>query len=184
MATEPSHRWFTVSDYHQMVVAGILREDDRVELIDGEIIDMSPVGGWHVACVSRLNRLLIRALGDDAIVNIQSPVRLGKHQEPEPDAAVVRVRDYGHELPAAHDVLLLIEVSDTTLGYDRGRKLRLYARSGIPEYWIVDLQGDAIERHTDPVEGAYRVTMRVRRGKEIESLTVPGLAFKADDVLG
>jgi Uma2 family endonuclease len=184
MATEPSHRRFTVRDYHQMTEAGILTEDDRVELIDGEIIEMTPVGGRHVACVSRLARLLIRRLGNDAVVNIQSPVQLGEHEEPEPDAAVVRARNYGDDLPTARDVLLLIEVSDTSLGYDRARKLPLYARAGIPESWVVDLQGEAIERHTNPVEGRYRVTMRVGRGEEIESLLVPGLILKADEVLG
>ena len=184
MASEPSHRRFTVSDYHQMLEVGILTEDDRVELIDGEIVEMTPVGGRHVACVSRLTRLLIQRIGEDAVVNIQSPVQLGEHQEPEPDATVVRARNYGNELPGASDVLLLIEVSDTTLRYDRARKLPLYARAGIPESWLVDLQGDAIERHTNPVGGTYRVTVRVGRGEEIPSLAVSGLVLNADEVLG
>jgi Uma2 family endonuclease len=111
-------------------------------------------------------------------------VQLGEHEEPEPDAAVVRARNYGDDLPTARDVLLLIEVSDTSLGYDRARKLPLYARAGIPESWVVDLQGEAIERHTNPVGGRYRVTVRVGRGEEIESLAVPGLMLKADEVLG
>jgi Uma2 family endonuclease len=123
MATEPSLWRFTVGDYHHMVEAGILCEDDRVELIDGEIIQMSPIGGQHVDCVSRLTDLLVEHRGADARVNIQSPVRLGAHEEPEPDAAVVRARDYGGELPSAADVLLLIEVADTSLSFDRTRKL-------------------------------------------------------------
>jgi len=184
MATEPSHRRFTVNDYHRMTEVGILTEDDRVELIDGEIVEMTPVGGRHVACVGRLTRLLIQRLGEDVVVNIQSPVQLGECEEPEPDAVVVRARKYGDDLPGARDVLLLIEVSDTSLSYDRARKLPLYARAGIPESWLVDLQGEAIERHTNPVGGAYRVTMRVGRGEEIASQAVPGLVLRADEVLG
>ena len=183
MATEPSLRRFTVSDYHRMAEVGILREDDRVELINGEIVEMTPVGGRHVACVSRLNRLLIQLLGGDAVVNIQSPVQLCEHEEPEPDVAVVRARSYGGDLPGARDILLLIEVSDTSLGYDRARKLPLYARAGIPEAWLVDLPGEAIERHTNPAGGVYRITVRVGRGEEIASLEVPGLVLSADEVL-
>lgn len=183
MAIEPSHRRFTLSDYHQMAEVGILTEDDRVELIDGEIIEMTPVGGRHVACVSRLTRLLIESLGDDMAVNVQSPVQLGEHQEPEPDVAVVKARHYGNVLPGAADALLLIEVSDTSLGYDRARKLPLYAGAGIPESWVVDLQGEAIERHSSPVGGTYSVTVRAERGEEIESIAVPGLRLNADEVL-
>jgi Uma2 family endonuclease len=167
-----------------MAEVGILTEDDPVELIDGEIIEMTAIGARHVACVRRLNRLLMRRLGDDIVIDIQSPVRLGEHTEPEPDVVVARAGDYSDNLPTAHDVLLLIEVADTSLGYDRGTKLPLYARAGIPEYWLVDLQGEEIERHTNPVEGRYRVTVRARRGEEIDSLAVPGLTLRADEVLG
>jgi Uma2 family endonuclease len=184
MATEPSRRRFTVRDYHQMAEVRILSEDDRVELIDGEIVEKLPVGGRHVACVNRLNRLLGQHTGGDVFISVQNPVQLGEDQEPEPDVAVIRVREYGSELPNAGDVLLLIEVSDTSLGYDRARKLPLYARAGVPEAWLVDLQGESIERHTNPVEGAYRVTVRVGRGEEIASLAIPGLVLKADDALG
>jgi Uma2 family endonuclease len=163
MATEPAHHRFTVTDYYHMAEAGILTEDDRVELIDGEIIDMSPIGGRHVPCVARLNRFLVRTISDDATVNIQSPVRLGEYDEPEPDVSVVRSRNYGDDLPTPSDVLLLIEVSDTTLRYDRATKLPLYASAGIPEYWIVDLQGQSIERHTNPVGSTYRITVRAGR---------------------
>ncbi|MBV9281129.1 MAG: Uma2 family endonuclease [Chloroflexi bacterium] len=184
MAIEPSHRRFTVRDYHRMAEVGILTEDDHVELIDGEIVQMTPIGGRHVACVGRLTRLLVQRLGEDVAVNIQSPVQLGEREEPEPDAAVIRARSYGDELPTAPDVLLLIEVADTSLGYDRARKLPLYARAGIAESWLVDLQGEAIERHTNPVGGTYRLTLRAGRGEEIASLAMPGLVLRADEVLG
>ncbi len=184
MATQPSLWRFTVEDYHRMAHAGIFMEDDRVELIDGEVIEMSPIGGYHVACVARLNRLLVERLGDDAFVNIQSPVHLNRRSEPEPDVAVVVARRYGRDLPAADDVLLLMEVSDTTLNYDRHRKLPLYARSGIQEVWIVDLAGQAIERHTRPGLDGYQETVRSGRGESIESQAVPGLVLDVAAVLG
>lgn len=183
MATEPVHRQFTVDDYHRMAEVGILREDDRVELIDGEVVEMSPIGGRHVTCVSRVTRLLVSRL-PEAIVNVQSPVRLGEFQEPEPDLAVVRHRAYANDLPNADDVFLLMEVSDSSLAYDRGTKLPLYASAGIPEVWLVDLPGDAIERHTNPANGGYRISVRVRRGETLASTTMPGLVINVDEVLG
>jgi Uma2 family endonuclease len=184
MATEPSLRRFTVTDYHQMAAAGILTEDDRVELIDGEIVQMSPMGGRHALCVARLNRLLSRHLAENVLVYVQSPVRLSEYDEPEPDVAVVRDREYGNELPTPADVLLVIEVADTSLRYDRTQKLPLYAAAGIAEVWLIDLQGESIERHTDPVEGVYRLAVHRERGQELESVMAPGLVFKVDDVLG
>ncbi|MGI8827896.1 MAG: Uma2 family endonuclease [Chloroflexota bacterium] len=184
MTTEPSHRHFTVSDYHQMAETGILSEDDRVELIDGEIVEMNPIGGRHVTCVSGINRRLVQYLGNSATVNIQSPVQFGEYQEPEPDIAVIQTRDYGDDLPAPEDVILLIEVSDTSLTYDRGTKLPIYARAGIAECWIVDVPGQAIERHTNPIDDRYGLSLRAGRGEEIESTVVPGLRFMVDDVLG
>lgn len=182
MATEPVPRRFSVDDYHQMVEAGILCEDDRVELINGEILEMSPVGGRHVARVNRINRMLVERLGDAAIVSIQNPIRLGRYQEPEPDVAVIRRRSYGDELPGTEDVLLLMEVSSTSLAFDRGTKLPLYATAGIPEVWLVDIPGEAIERHTNPMEGTYRVSVRVGRGEAIESTVLPDLQLQTDDV--
>jgi Uma2 family endonuclease len=122
-------------------------------------------------------------VGDDAYVDIQDPVRLDDHSEPVPDAMIVRARDYRDELPTPQDVLLLIEVSDTSLGYDRGLKLSLYARAGIPEVWIVDLQGEQIVRHTSPSGSTYRSVVRTGRGEEVESLAVPGLVLRVDQVL-
>lgn len=184
MATEPVPWRFTVDDYHRMVEAGILGEDDRVELVNGEILEMSPIGGRHVACVNRINRILIEHLGDAAIVSIQNPIRLGEYQEPEPDAAVIRDRPYGDQLPSADDVLLLAEISSTSLSFDRGTKLPLYAAAGILEVWLVDIPGQAIERHTNPVDGTYRVTVRVGRGEAIESTVLPNLRLQTNDVFG
>ena len=123
-------------------------------------------------------------MGEAAIVSVQNPVRLDEHTEPQPDLAVLRVRDYRESLPMPEDVLLLIEVSDTTLPYDRGVKLPLYARAGIPGVWIVDLAGEVIERYTDPSGEGYRGVERARRGETVGSTTLPEIAFSVDTVLG
>jgi Uma2 family endonuclease len=181
---EVTLRRFTVNDFHRMGEAGILHEDDRVELIEGEIVEMAAIGTRHFACVNGLTRLLIRAAGDDAIVSVQNPVRLDEHSEPQPDLAVLRVRDYRESLPMPEDVLLLIEVSDTTLAYDRGVKLPLYSRAGIQEVWIVDVAHEVIERHTDPSGDGYRRIERARRGETTESVALPELTLGVDTVLG
>ena len=177
-------RWrFTVHDYHRMGEAGILHEDDRVELIDGELVEMTAIGTRHFSCVNRLNRLLVMNVGDEAIVSVQNPVRLNEYNEPQPDLAVIRPRDYRESLPEPDDVLLLIEVSDTTLAYDRGVKLPLYVRAGIREVWIVDLPGETIERYTAPSANGYRRVEQMRRGQTLESTSLPGLAPSVDEVL-
>jgi len=177
-------RRFTVHDYHRMGEAGILHEDDRVELIEGEIVEMAAIGTRHFACVNGLTRLLIMNVGDEAIVSVQNPVRLNEHTEPQPDLTVIRPRDYRLSLPVPEDVLLLIEVSDTTLAYDRGVKLPLYARAGIREVWIVNLPGETIERYTSPSADGYLRTDQKRRGQTLESIALPGLIPSVDEVLG
>ena len=178
-------RWrFTVHDYHRMGEAGILHEDDRVELIEGELVEMTAIGTRHFSCVNRLTRMLVMNVGDEAIVSVQNPVMLDEHNEPQPDFTVIRPRDYRESLPQPEDVLLLIEVSDTTLAYDRGVKLPLYARAGIREVWIVDLPGETISRLTDASEEGYRRADRLRRGQTLGSISLPGLASSADDIFG
>ena len=147
---EVKRRRFTVHDYHRMGEAGILHEDDRVELIEGELVEMTAIGTRHFSCVNRLTRMLVMNVGNDAIVSVQNPVRLNEYNEPRSDLAVIRPRDYKESLPMSEDVLLLIEVSDTTLAYDRGVKLPLYARAGIREVRIVDLPNESIARYTSP----------------------------------
>jgi Uma2 family endonuclease len=179
-----TRRRFTVHDYHRMGEAGILHEDDRVELIEGEIVEMAAIGTRHFSCVNRLTRLLVVNVGDEAIVSVQNPVRLNEHTEPQSDLAVIRPRDYRESLPMPEDLLLLIEVSDTTLAYDRGIKLPLYARAGIREVWIVDLPHETIERYTDPSTDGYRRVEQTRRGQTLESIALPGLTPGVDEVLG
>jgi Uma2 family endonuclease len=181
---EVKRRRFSVHDYHRMGEAGILHEDDRVELIEGELVEMTAIGTRHFSCVNRLNRLLVMNVGDDAIVSVQNPVRLNEYNEPQPDVTVIRPRDYRESLPMPEDVMLLIEVSDTTLAYDRGVKLPLYARAGVSEVWIVDLPGETIGRYTDPSGEGYRRADQMRRGQTLESDALPGPTPSVDDVLG
>ena len=178
-------RWrFTVHDYHRMGEAGILHEDDRVELIEGELVEMTAIGTRHFSCVNRLNRLLVMNVDDDAIVSVQNPVRLNEHTEPQPDLTVIRPRDYRESLPIPEDVLLLIEVSDTTLTYDRGVNLPLYALARTRRVWIVDLAGETIERFTGPSADGYRRADQKRRGQTLEATALSDLIPSVNDVFG
>lgn len=164
--------------------AGILRDDERVELIHGEVVEMNPIGSRHAACVNELNWLVSSQLGSEFRVGVQNPVRLDGGLEPQPDLAVVRARDYRGSLPGPEDVLLLIEVADTSLAYDRGVKLTTYAEAGIREVWIVDLTGGTVERHTNPAGDSYRLTARVGRKESLRSDVLPELVLETEAVLG
>jgi Uma2 family endonuclease len=152
------HR-LTVADYYRMAEVGILAPDARVELIDGEIIDMAPPGSSHVAKVAFLTHALVRAADGKALVSVQSPVRLSTYSAPQPDLALLRLRADGYDehLPQARDVLLIVEVAATSLRFDRDTKLALYARHGIPEVWLVDLGGKRLVRYRAPQQGVYTV---------------------------
>ena len=158
-----ARRLFTRQEYHRMGEVGILKETDRVELIHGEIIEMSPIGRRHYAFVNNLSRLLILALGDRAIVAVQGPIALADDSEPEPDLAVIRRRTPSYKDREAHaeDAFLLIEVAESSLAYDRSMKLPLYAAAGIPEYWVVDCVAESIEVHRAPQVNGYRDVVRV-----------------------
>lgn len=177
---------FSTAEYHRMAEAGILSEDDQVELIEGEILEMAPMGSRHAACIDKLNRHLNRAVSGEVLVRVQSPIRLDDDSEPEPDVALLKPREdfYSREHPGPGDVLLVIEVSDTSAEYDKEVKLPLYARSGVPEAWIVDLAAGTVEVHSRPAPGGYRQTLRASRGETLKSETVSGLEIAADDVLG
>jgi len=140
-----------------MAEAGILKTDDRVELIGGEIVAMSPIGLRHSVCVAKLNALLQRALAEPVILWIQSPLRLSEYSEPQPDLSVLRARDdfYAARHPTAADVVFVVEVADSSLLYDQRTKFPLYARSGVAEAWLVDLVNYVVEVHTSPRGGAY-----------------------------
>lgn len=183
-ATGVTRRRFTVDEYHRMAEVGILHEDDRVELVEGEIVEMTPIGSRHFACVLELTRLVGGQIGDEVRLSIQNPVRLGERLEPQPDVALLKARDYAGSLPGPEDVLLLIEVSDTSISYDRDVKLPLYARAGIPEVWIVDLVNEAVERYTEPTTDGYRRLERVRRRETLRSEAFPALVLPVAAVLG
>ena len=163
----PSRHRLDVDAYYKMAEAGILTRAHRVELIDGEIIDMNAIGSPHAAITNRLNQLVARAAADGLVlVSVQSPLRLDTYNEPEPDLMLLRPRadDYRASHPSAADVLLLVEVSDSSLAYDRGTKLALYAKFGVPEVWIVDLAGAAVEVFHGPKEGGYASRERQTSG--------------------
>ena len=146
-------RRFTSDEVQAMLRAGILHEDDRLELIDGQLIRMSPIGDPHIACINRLNRLLVERTTPSIAVSIQNPVRVDEHNEPEPDVVLTTALEGG---PRPEDVLLLIEVADSSLEYDQDVKLPLYAQAGIPEVWIVNLRASQIEVHRAPSGDVYR----------------------------
>jgi Uma2 family endonuclease len=177
-------RRLDVAEYHRMAEAGILRPEDRVELIEGELIAMSPAGGAHILRVMRLNRLLGAAVGDRALVSVQSNVRLGEFSEPEPDLALVRPTYDGAAPPLAAELLLVIEVSDSSLRYDRTTKAALYAQHGIAEYWIVDVAAKAVTVHRAPREGAYAWIRQVAPEDVVEPVLLPGLRLAVADLLG
>lgn len=179
-------RPFTVSDYARMRESGILTEDDRVELIDGMIHTMSPIGPHHAAVVTRLVKLLTSLAADEAIVSPQNPVQLNDLTEPQPDLSILHPRDdfYAQAHPTPDDIMIVIEVADTTLQFDREEKLPRYAAAGIPEAWIVNLAQQCIEQYTAPANGRYAQMQPVRFGDQLTSATLPQLTFNTTAVLG
>lgn len=186
MSLQYEKRFFNAAEYSRMAEAGVLSPDDRVELIEGEIVRMSPVGSRHAACVRRLDALLNREAGHVAQVSVQSPVRLSDFSEPQPDIALLHPSNdfYASAHPTPADVPLIIEVSETSVEYDRGVKLPLYSRAEIPQVLIVNILGDVVESYAEPVNGAYHKFMRAQRGESVDILRVPNLSIPADVVLG
>lgn len=182
---EGSARRFTVGEYQRMGRAGILHEDDRVELLEGEIVWMSPIGSRHAGTVGRFLRWFAMRLLDTVIIRIQDPIQLDSHSEPQPDLAIVHNRgdfyEAGH--PRPNEIFLLIEVSETTLSYDRGRKLPLYAASGVPEVWIADLKRNRLLVYREPRNGRYAYEEIVERGGTVTPLAFPDLALPVADIL-
>lgn len=186
LPAETIRRRFTAEEYRKMAEVGILHEDDRVELIGGEIVEMNPIGTRHLACVTALTHLLVVSSEGRYFVSVQNPIFLGGDDEPQPDLSLLaeRPRPDAEAPPGPTDVLLVIEVSDATLSYDRNVKLPLYAQTGIPEVWIVDLQNEAVEVHAGPEGRRYAKVGKYRRGDEVRSASVPGLTLPVQDILG
>lgn len=186
MSVQVQKHCFNVDEYHRMAEVGLLSQDSRVELIEGEIVQMSPIGSKHGGAVKRLSALLNRSLGDSTIVSVQDPIRLSDFSEPQPDLALLKPRKdyYSNSHPTANDVLVVIEVVDASLRYDRNVKLPLYARGGIREAWLIILQKQLVEVYNEPVEGRYQRIQRLRAGKRLRSAALPEFSCRADEILG
>jgi Uma2 family endonuclease len=181
-----AHAWvkrrpITVSEYYRMAEVGILTENDRVELIEGQLIALSPVGSYHVGTVIKLTHSLVHAVGDHAVVSVHNPVRLDDLNEPEPDFVLLKPRPdfYRDAHPRPADVLLLIEVADSSLNYDRGVKRALYARHAIAEVWIVDLTASEVEVCRDPEPDGYAAVERVGRPGIVQPHRLPDVLIQA-----
>ncbi len=176
---------FTVDDYHRLAECGILGEHDRVELIDGQVVEMSPIGPRHAAGVDRLTRLLSRSAAQSAVVRVQNPLTLEPRAEPQPDVALLRlpIERYAEAHPRPDDVRLVIEVADTSAEYDREVKIPLYARAGIPEAWLVNLPSEGIEVYRQPSPRGY-TEVRTGRGDTLTPLFIQAITLEVDDILG
>lgn len=186
MSVQLLKRQFTIHEYHKMPEAGILKESERVELIRGEIVKMSPIGRFHAACVNRLVRVLTRELGDRAIVAVQNPVELDDYSEPQPDIALLENRpDFyasGHPKPA--EIFLIVEVADSTIKADRQIKIPLYAEDNIREVWLVDINEQCLEVYREPTPNGYRQVEKFQRGQSLSLQQFPDLNIQVDEILG
>ncbi len=187
VVTEPARHRLTVDEYHQMAEAGIFGEDNRIELIDGDLIDMAPIGRAHAGIVNALAEALVEACARRAIVSTQNPIRLDQVSEPQPDLAVLRRRadfyiDGEPAVPA--DVLLVVEVADSSLKFDREVKLPLYARAGIPEFWIVDVKRRVVEVHRKPDGHGYAEVATHATGSQVVLARAPEIVVTVSLVFG
>lgn len=185
MSVAVTRKRFTADEYQRMGQAGILRREDRVELIDGEIVTKMTIGPRHSASVDRANRLLVTRAGESAIVRVHGAVRVNLYSEPEPDLVLLRPRaDFyvsGHPGPA--DIQLIIEVAESSIHYDRDVKAPLYARCDVHEYWLVDLNENVLHRYLLPERGSYRTAQRFARGQSLAPELLPNCVVSIDDLL-
>ncbi len=186
MSRQLAKRWISADEYERMGEAGILAPGARLELIEGEIYEMSPIGSPHAACVDALALILSEYAQRRFIVRIQNPIRLDDYSEPQPDVAVVRWRDdfYRHAHPTPADVLLVIEVADSTVETDRTVKMPLYARANIPEAWLVNLPDSRVEIYSDPSNGAYQNIKHVGRDEVAQSVSISNLSIGVAQLVG
>lgn len=183
-ATRPRRR-FTVKEYYRLAEFGILDRDSRVELIEGDIIEMPPIGPPHASAVNELARILNAKVGEKAKVTVQSPILLGESTHPQPDVCLVKPVDvYFHRHPEPEEVLLIIEVSDSSVEFDRSTKGRLYSRAWIPEYWLIDIPGQRVEVYSSPGPDGYTEKQELGRGDRISPAAVPDVEIDTADILG
>jgi Uma2 family endonuclease len=187
MAVPNLKRLVSIDEYRRMAETGIFSEGERLELIRGEIVEMTPIGNPHATCVRRLNHQLTLRFGSRALVDVQNPVALPHEQSaPQPDVVVLRPRDdfYKARMPEPGDVLLIVEVADSSVAYDRKVKIALYVEAGIPESWLADLGADAIFAYRKPSPAGYQEVREYRRGEWISPAAFPDERFLVDDLLG
>jgi Uma2 family endonuclease len=186
MSAQLEPRRFNVTEYYQMAEAGILSDDERVELIEGEVIKMGSIGSKHAACIARLSGLFHNRMSNQAIPWVQNPVRLSDFSEPVPDVCLVKRRSdfYAAHHPVPADVLLLIEVADSSLLKDRNVKVPLYAAAGIAEVWLVDLPAQSIEVYSNPSQGAYLNAQEFKRDELVTSATITDFSLPVNEILG
>lgn len=184
MSVSVSRRLFKTKEFRDMIEAGVFQEDDRLELVDGEIVEMSPIGNRHASCVRRLIRLL-RGVGDRALLDVQNPLGISNENDFYPDVVLLRPRsdDYAGGIPGASDALLVIEVADTTLRFDRSIKKPRYAAAGAPELWIVDLEGARVWVHRQPLEGDYGEVFEARPGDVLKVPGMPDVEIQVSDLV-
>jgi Uma2 family endonuclease len=176
---------FTVDEYYKLIDLGMLHDYEKAEIIEGELIRKMPIGDRHATVVDRLAKFLIKNAADEILIRIQNPLRLSDYNEPEPDFVLADLTKYnGKRHPQPKETLAVIEVSDSTLKYDRDTKLLLYAESEIPEVWIVNLQKNIVEVHQKPSEGLYQITKIYKIGEVVKSEAVPDIEIEVDKILG
>lgn len=176
---------FTVDEFHRMVEAGILRDDQRVELIDGEIVDMTPIGPRHAACVRRLTSLLVQRVGDQALVSVQNPIRLGERSEPQPDLALLRPQADGYKIahPSGADTILMVEVAESPAATAVRKELASYALGGVAEAWVVDLPGERVERYRHPSGDRYGTREFLSSGDRLAIERLSGVTLAVEELL-
>ena len=179
-----ARRQFTVAEYQRMAESGILHEDDRVELIDGEVYQMSPIGSRHIACVNRFVAVVTSQVGQQVIDSVQNLIQLTDYSEPQPDLALLRPRAdfYAEALPTAQDALLLIEVADRSLEYDRDVKIPHYAKANLPDAWLVNVKAGRATVYTQPGEHGYQIIQHFRAGDILRATTVAQLEVAVEDI--
>ena len=180
-----SRRRFTVEEYYKLAEVGILASDERVELLAGEVITMAPIGSKHAFCVTQFTEAFFESLGRTVTIRVQNPVRLAEGSEPEPDIAILHRRDDGYvsEHPGAGDVILLVEIADSSVGFDRRHKLPMYAMAGIREVWLADIGSRNVEIYDLPIAGGYARTKVVGIGEILSLPGFPGMAISVGDVM-
>lgn len=186
MNTTVSIHRFKVEEYHRLIESNILHEDDRVELIEGRIIDMAPIVSRHAACVSRLNEIFSEKLQKRAILNIQNPICLTEYSELEPDIAIIKRRSdfYAEQLPQPEDVLLIIEVADSSLEYDCETKIPLYAKENIKEVWLVNLIENILQIYKEPTPEGYNTMLKCRYNQKISPENFSDITLTVSEIFG